>query len=102
LTLVRIPNLLLLCYFQYKIPTHFHHTATHGIWLYTINSDQDKSQWITSLSSCFTNNVICFMTSRGEISESFTRKLATVFGPLLSLLLNCLLLISLTRLVLSN
>lgn len=42
----------------------------------------------TSLSNSFTRRVICFNTDLGANSEILTRKAATDFGPLLSLLLN--------------
>jgi hypothetical protein len=49
----------------------------------------------TSLSRSLITNVICFKTDRGSNSESFVRNAATDLGPLLSLLLNSLLLRSL-------
>ena len=49
----------------------------------------------TSLSSCLMSNVICFMTRRGASSESFMINVETDLGPLVSLLLNSLLLRSL-------
>ena len=50
---------------------------------------------LTSLSSCLTSNVICFITRRGASSESFIINVETDLGPLVSLLLNSLLLRSL-------
>lgn len=50
---------------------------------------------LTSLSSSLTTRVICFKTERGTRSESLIRKAATDLGPLLSLLLNSLLVRSL-------
>ena len=49
----------------------------------------------TSLSSCLMSNVICFITRRGASSESFMINVETDLGPLVSLLLNSLLLRSL-------
>lgn len=49
----------------------------------------------TSLSNCFTSKVISLITRRGASSESLMINVDTDFGPLVSLLLNSLLLISL-------
>ena len=49
----------------------------------------------TSLSNCLTSKVISLITRRGASSESLMIKVDTDFGPLVSLLLNSLLLISL-------
>jgi hypothetical protein len=49
---------------------------------------------LTSLSSCFANMVICFITNLGASSDSLTMNEETDFGPLVSFVLNSLLLSS--------
>jgi len=54
---------------------------------------------LTSLSNCLISNVICLMTRRGASSDNLMINAETDFGPLVSLLLNSLLLKSLQRLI---
>lgn len=49
-----------------------------------------ERRYITSLSSCFANRVICFIINLGASSESLTMNAETDFGPLVSLELNSL------------
>ena len=61
-----------------------------------VSEDLDvRAQGPTSLSSCLARRVICLRTSRGASSESLIMNVDTDFGPLVSLLLNSLLLRSL-------
>lgn len=56
---------------------------------------RDENQVLTSLSNCLTSNVICLTISRGASSDSLTRKDEMDLGPLVSFVLNSLLLTSL-------
>jgi hypothetical protein len=54
-------------------------------------------QLLTSLSMNLATEVICLMTIRGANSDNLATNVDTDFGPLVSLLLNSLLLNSLSR-----
>src|SRR5437870_4755968 len=77
-----------------KVATHLNHSTAQGVCLNLVTFTGKRIFELdpTSLSSCFAIMVICLITCLGASSENFMKKVDTDLGPLVSLLLNSLLL----------